>query len=96
MQIQDPAFASDSAFYAVWIRIRLSKTRLIQADPDPDLDLQQCYIQAGFYPSILRHKSWGAADDPVWNNVHKQEKSKNIFLNIQADLLIGLMMTLKK
>jgi hypothetical protein len=42
-------------FTLMWFGIRLSKTRLIQADPDLVLDPQHCYIQAGFDPSIQRH-----------------------------------------
>jgi hypothetical protein len=64
-------------FRLMWFGIRLSKMRLVQADPDPDLEPQQCYIQAGFDPSILRHSEiWGAADDPVWKYVRKKEKLK--------------------
>ncbi len=32
----------------------------------------------GFDPSILRHSGiWRAADEAVWNNVHKKKKQKN-------------------
>ncbi len=37
---------------------------------------QQTWVR----PSIVRHGGiWGAADDAVWNNVHKERKKKNLY-----------------
>ncbi len=70
----------DNTFYFFWgwgwrrrtVYIWMRSCRVVRAS-DSQCRSRNC---PGFDPSILRHSGiWGAADEAVWNIVHKQERN---------------------